>query len=141
MPTIIRDAGIVSPNDLERHTALHAVGWEVQLRSSVWSPPADVYETEEAYFVRVEIPGMKGQDFLISVEKDFLVVSGDRPDAAGSSRRAYHQMEIRNGRFVVAVALPGAVDIEEAEAEYEDGFLTITLPKAAPNHIPVQEGA
>jgi len=136
MPTIIRDSGIISPASLNRRS----IGWDVQIRSGVWSPPADVFETEDAYFVKIEIAGMKEEDFLVSVEKDFLVVSGDRPDAPPASRRAYYQMEIRSGHFVVAVALPGAVDIEHAEAEYEDGFLMITLPKAATSHIPVQEG-
>ncbi len=136
MPTIIRESGMDSPADLNRRP----FGWEVQIHSSVWSPPTDVFETDDAYFVKVEIAGMREEDFLVSVEKDFLVVSGDRPDIHPAARRAYYQMEIRNGHFVVAVALPGAVDIEHAEASYEDGFLLITLPKAATNHIPVQEG-
>ena len=62
MPTIVRKS---STTLLEtRREILHAVSWQV--RSSVWSPPTDVYETEEAYVVRVEIAGMREDDFEVS---------------------------------------------------------------------------
>jgi HSP20 family protein len=117
-----------------RRDILHAVSWQV--RSSVWSPPTDVYETGDALIVRMEIAGMRDEDFEVSVENDTLYILGSRPDLP--DRRAYHQMEIRFGKFASAVGLPAPVNVDLARAEYRDGFLTVTLPKARPNQIEVE---
>jgi HSP20 family protein len=129
MPTIVRKS---STTLLEtRREMLHAVSWHV--RSNIWSPPTDVYETEEAYVVRVEIAGMREDDFEVLLENNTLLISGSRPDF--TERRAYQQMEIRFGKFSTALNLPGPVNIELARAEYKDGFLTVVLPKATSNQI------
>ena len=97
MPTIVRKS---STTLLEtRREILHAVSWQV--RSNVWSPPTNVYETEEAYVVRVEIAGMREEDFEILLENNTLLISGSRPDL--TERRAYQQMEIRFGKFSTAL--------------------------------------
>ena len=132
MPTVVRRSSV---NLFEaRREILHAVSWQVQ--SSIWSPPTDVYETDDAYAVRVEIAGMREDDFEVVVENNTLLISGNRPDIP--ERRAYHQMEIRFGKFTTAIGLPGPVDIDHAVAQYADGFLTITLPKSKPNQIKVE---
>ncbi|MBP6179663.1 MAG: Hsp20/alpha crystallin family protein [Anaerolineales bacterium] len=132
MPTVIRKS---TPTLLEaRREILHAVSWQV--RSTIWSPPTDGYETEEAYVVRVEIAGMREEDFDVAVENHTLHISGNRPDQL--ERRAYHQMEIRFGKFATAVSLPGPVNVEQSHAEYQDGFLTVVLPKAKTNQIKVE---
>ncbi len=123
MPTVIRKSNATLFDT--RREVLHAVSWQV--RSHVWSPPTDEYENEETYVVLVEIAGMRDDDFEISLENNILMVSGSRPDFL--ERRAYQQMEIRFGKFETAVNLPGPVNIEQARAEYQDGFLTIILPK------------
>jgi len=124
MPAIIRKT---SSTLLEsRREILHAVSWQV--RSNVWSPPTDEYETEEAYIVRVEIAGMRDDDLEVSFENNKLFISGARSDLR--ERRAYHQMEIRFGKFATVVALQGDVDLEKSTADYRDGFLTVILPKA-----------
>jgi HSP20 family protein len=110
-----------------RREILHAVGWQVQVGSIVWSPPTDVYETETEVVVRVEVAGMREQDFEVALQDDTLFVSGVRPDVP--ERRAYHQMEIRFGKFASTVGLPAPVNADEARAEYRDGFLTVVLPK------------
>lgn len=135
MPAVIRKSDdSVSLVD-RRRDLVHSISWTV--RSSAWSPPTDVYETDDAIVVRVEVAGMRGEDFEITLEDGFLKISGTRPDVP--ERRAYHQMEIRFGKFSTAVGLPAPVDVEKSQAEYEDGFLTITLPKAKPNFIQVKE--
>lgn len=132
MPTVIRKT---TPVLLEtRREILHAVSWHV--RSTIWSPPTDGYETDEAYMVRVEIAGMREEDFEVAVENHTLHISGTRPDFL--ERRAYHQMEIRFGKFATSVSLPGPVHVEQSRAEYKDGFLTVVLPKAKPNQIKVE---
>ena len=132
MPTIVRRS---STTLLEtRREMLHAVSWHV--RSSAWSPPTDLCETGESYVVRVEIAGMREDGFEILLENNLLLISGSRPDLI--ERRAYHQMEIRFGKFSTALNLPGPVNVELARAEYKDGFLTIVLPKATPNQTKVE---
>jgi HSP20 family protein len=124
MPTIVRKSFTAITET--RREILHALSWHV--RSTTWSPPTDVYETDEDYVVKVEIAGMRDEDFEVAFENGILVIRGNRPDL--HQRRAYHQMEIRFGRFELTVEIPIRVDIERAKAEYKDGFLVVTLPKA-----------
>ena len=132
MPTVIRKT---TETIIEaRREILHAVGWQV--RSNMWSPPTDVYENESSYIIRMEIAGMREEDFDVSIQNNTVIISGSRRDA--HERRAYHQMEIQSGKFGASINLPGAINIEQTHAEYQDGFLTITLPKANPNHIKVK---
>ena len=137
MPTIIRKSEKISNSETEHHPVRQSIGWQRQVRSNVWSPPTDMYETDDSYILRMEIAGMREADFTVSIEGDFLVISGSRPDV--KERRAYHQMEIRCGKFYSAVALPGPVDLEKASAEYEDGFFVVVLSKIKPSQISVQE--
>lgn len=124
MPTIVRKS--VSATTEMRREILHTISWNI--RSSIWSPPTDVYETEANYVIKVEIAGMRDEDFDVSFENNILMISGDRSDL--NERRAYHQMEIRFGRFDLAVEVPVTVNMEKATAEYKDGFLLIVLPKS-----------
>ena len=123
MPTIIRKniPAIVEA----RREVYHAITWHV--RASVWNPPTDIYETEDHFVVRVEIAGMREDDFEVAVENNILLIRGARPDL--NERRAYHQMEIRFGKFEIAVEIPVAINLDGATAEYKDGFLMILLPK------------
>jgi len=132
MPTIVRRS--LPPIVETRREIFHAVSWQV--RSSGWSPPADVYETEENFVVRVEVAGMKDADFEVAIENSVLMISGHRSDL--NERRAYRQMEIRFGKFEIAVEIPISVEIERSVAEYKDGFLMVQLPKANPKHIEVE---
>jgi len=124
MPTIIRKS--FSAITETRRETLQTIGWQV--RSSIWSPPTDVYEIEQNYVIKVEIAGMRDEDFEVVFENNILMITGSRSDL--NERRAYHQMEIRFGRFEIAVGIPVTVDMEKAAAEYKDGFLTILLPKS-----------
>jgi HSP20 family protein len=132
MPSIVRKSGATLVED--RRGMLHAVSWQV--RSKVWSPPTDAYETEDDYVVRVEMAGMREDDFEVVLENNTLLISGSRPDL--SERRAYHQMEIRFGKFSTAIDIPGPVNVDDAFAEYKDGFLLVKLPKVKPNQIKVE---
>ena len=130
MPTVIRKS--VATLLESRREILHAVSWQV--RSNVWSPPTDQYETEEAYVVRIEIAGMREDDFEVSLENNTLLISGSRSDDL-RERRAYQQMEIRFGKFAAAISLPGPVNIDQTCAEYKDSFLVIVLKKENQNKV------
>ena len=135
MTTAIRK--VEKKDSANRHSARQAIGWQMQVSSKIWSPPTDVYETEDAYTVRVEIAGMREADFTVSVDGNYLIINGSRPDV--KERRAYRQMEIRCGKFTCAVSLPGLINLEDANAEYDDGFFVIVLPKIKSINITIQE--
>lgn len=137
MSKIVRKISKPSDSQTDRHSVKRSIGWEMQVRAKVWSPPTDMYETDNAYIIRMEIAGMQDEDFTVSVEGNFLLISGNRPDV--QERGAYHQMEIRCGKFSSAVVLPSPVDLENASAAYEDGFFRVSLPKLKPSQIMIQE--
>lgn len=116
-----------------RRMLVETIGWQARIQHHIWSPPTDMIETQAAYIVRVEISGMREQDFSVVLENNYLTISGNR--AEPQQRRAYHQMEIRFGEFGTVVALPGPVEIANSRAEYEDGFLIVNLPKVTPTSI------
>jgi HSP20 family protein len=95
-----------------------------------------VYETDANLIVKVEIAGMKEEDIEVTVEEQVLLIRGNRLDQ--NERRAYHQMEIRFGKFEIAIGLPSGISIEESSAHYKDGFLTITLLKRQAKQIEVE---
>ena len=128
--------------DDRTHTNPDGVHWRVTMRPHIWRPPTDVYETEEAIFIRVEIAGMREQDFNVALENRALSIHGIRSDTsergAYNQRGAYHQMEIPFGEFSTEVDLPAPIISEKVEAVYKNGFLQIMLPKAHPQVIQVE---
>lgn len=111
---------------------------DLQLRQKphVWQPPTDLFETEAGYTVRIEIAGMKEENFSIQYNHDTLVIAGQRPQL--NDKCAYHRMEIPVGEFLSQVELPHDIDIQAATAEYERGFLTIKLPRKKPVSIKIK---
>jgi HSP20 family protein len=111
----------------------HAIGWQVSIHSYAWTPPTDVYETEASFVVRLEVAGMRQSDFSIDVEEKFLIIRGMRSESP--EHRTYRQMEIRFGEFSTAVEIPAGADVSKAQADYEDGFLNVVMPKIKPTPI------
>jgi HSP20 family protein len=111
--------------------------WRVVHQSHLWRPPTDIYETEAAFVVLVEVAGMRGREFNVTFDKKKLSIRGARPDS--KEKKAYHQMEIAYGDFATDVDVPMPVDVSTIEATYSDGFLKVVLPKKKPKHIPVKE--
>jgi HSP20 family protein len=107
-----------------------------QVHSNVWTPPTDVYETETGLIVKVEVAGMQEEDIEVVVEEQILMIRGVRVDQ--NERRAYHQMEIRSGKFEIAIGLPSGLNLDEATAEYNQGFLTINFPKMQAKQVEVE---
>ena len=111
------------------------VNWRLTIHPNIWAPPTDVYETETRLIVRVEIAGMDEDDFSVRVEQGRLLISGIRPETPET--RAFHRMEIHYGEFFTEVELPEALNLNQVEAEYINGFLLVTIPKAQPKHIKI----
>ena len=100
-----------------------------------WRPPTDVYETDDHVVVKVEIAGVQQEDFAVSLESRKLRISGIRRDPA--AKLGYQQMEVQYGYFETDVHVPRAIDEEKVEAIYQEGFLSVRLPKAKPRRVPV----
>ena len=95
--------------------------------------PVDVYQTDEAIVVQATLPGVKPEDIDISVTGDTLTIRGEVKQEAGNGNgngRQYHVRERRYSRFARSLTLPSMVDAGKAEAEVENGILTLTIPKA-----------
>ena len=110
--------------------------WRIISRPNAWRPPTDVYETDSAIIIRVEVAGIRESDFTISLVERNLTIRGVRQDT--SERRSYHQMEIAFGEFKTEVELPYTIISDKVEAVYRDGFLRLTLPITQPKHIKVE---
>jgi len=106
--------------------------WYVVSQRRAWRPPTDVYETDRTIVVKVEVAGMREDDFDISFRDRRLVIAGHRRDTGG--KLGYHNMEIRYGEFRTEVRVGWAVDESSITASYEDGFLYISLSKNVERH-------
>ncbi|MCX7012570.1 MAG: Hsp20/alpha crystallin family protein [Candidatus Sumerlaeota bacterium] len=109
------------------------------LSSGVWSPPADVFETDEELVVKLEVGGMRSSDFDITIRNNLLVVRGCRMDCHQACQVHLHNVEVRYGRFERAFEMVGPVDAEAIRADYEQGFLIVHVPKriAPPKSISI----
>ena len=110
---------------------------EHRAHSRTWRPPTDVYETDEAVIVKIEVAGMHPDDFSISFSDRILTVEGVRKDV--EAKLTYHCLEIPYGEFRTRVLIPGSYVQEEIDARYENGYLYVMLPKSKEHHhIPVR---
>lgn len=110
---------------------------------SAWSPVVDVRETQDQLMLQAELPGMTADDVDVSVENGVLTISGEKRQEIreGEDGSNYHLVERRYGRFERRFTLPRSVDAEKVAADYENGILTITLPKvekAKPRRIQIK---
>ena len=100
-------------------------------RDGGWSAPAiDMYQTDDEVVVRAALPGFKADEVQINVTGDVLTLRGERKQEEEKKERAWHIREHRWGSFERSVALPTEVTAEGAVADFENGVLTVTLPKA-----------
>ncbi len=109
--------------------------WILAHHGRIWRPPTDVYETDNSIVVKVEVAGMAEEDFTITFADRNLVVAGVRRDP--SVKLGYHQMEIPYGEFRAEVYVSEAIDVDNIEASYRNGFLLVTLPKAKSHHVTI----
>ena len=96
-------------------------------RGSGWSPPVDVYETAESYVVVLELAGLSSKDFDIQATDESLTIRGRRGGDAGEGR--FVHVERGYGEFTRAFAFAERIRAREISAEFQDGLLTVTLPK------------
>ena len=111
-------------------------------KAPAWTPALDVQEDKDSFKVRVELPGLKREDIEVSLQDGAVVISGERKEETVSEGTEVHRQERRYGKFTRTLALPAAVSEDKVAAQYKDGILTVTLPKAEeakPKTIAVSE--
>ena len=108
-----------------------------------WAPAFDVYEEKDNFVVKAELPGMKKEDINVSLHDGDLIISGERKSETKSEGTEIYRAERFFGKFQRSVSLPASVAAAKVSAEYKDGVLTVTLPKAEeakPKQIEVNVG-
>jgi HSP20 family protein len=108
--------------------------------SGAWSPPVDIYETDDALVLKAELPGFSKDDIHIEMKEHTLVIRGERKHEDEVKEGSYHRTERVYGAFQRSFLLPTTVDQEKVRASYKDGVLELRLPKvqaAQPKRIAV----
>lgn len=90
----------------------------------------DMYETPDSVVVKSAVPGVKPEDIDITITGQTLTIAGETKTEEEVERENYIRRERRYGRFSRSIALPSGVQGEKAEATFEQGLLTLTIPKA-----------
>jgi len=103
----------------------------VSMNSNAWSVPAvDMYQTDSEVVVKAALPGVKSDEVQINVTGEILTLKGEVKQTEEVAEKTYHVREQRWGMFERSLALPTEVVADKAKAEFENGVLIITLPKA-----------
>jgi HSP20 family protein len=95
-----------------------------------WAPSCDIYETDNEIVVKAELPGVKKEDLKVNVDNNTLVIMGERKFEEETKRENYHRIEQSYGEFQRSFRLPTGIDAKKIAAEFKDGMLRVTLPKA-----------
>ncbi len=104
-----------------------------------WTPVVDIYETEDNFMVKAELPGVKKEDVSVNIENGLLTIKGEKKSETEDKK--HHRVECTYGTFIRSFTLPQSISEEKIEAEYKNGVLHLTLPKAEeakPNQIEVK---
>jgi len=89
----------------------------------------DVYETDKDLVAQVAVPGIDPDDIEITLTGDMLTIRGEIADEEEEKGRKYLWREMAHGEFIRSVSLPDGLDTDKAEAEFQNGVLTLTIPK------------
>ena len=94
-----------------------------------WLPRLDITETDKTVEVKAELPGLESKDIDITLDRDLLVIKGEKKQEEEKKDRYYHRVERRYGAFCRSVRLPALVEDKKIDASFKDGILTVVLPK------------
>lgn len=102
---------------------------EEGIARGAWNPTVDIYENKDQIVLEAELPGMKREDFDLTIENNVITLRGERHFEKKDETDNYHRVERSYGSFARSFTLPQTVTGEEVTAEYRDGVLRVTLPK------------
>lgn len=101
-----------------------------EYENAVWMPLTDIKEDKDNYFVMLDLPGVSKEDVKVSYADGQLSISGERKQEKESKDSKFHRVERAYGRYYRSFTLPQQVREDKIEAEFKDGQLTVTVPKA-----------
>ena len=99
------------------------------MASGGWSPSVDIYENEGEIVLEAELPGMKREDFEVTIENNVITLKGRREFEKKEEGDNYHRVERAYGTFTRSFSLPRTVSAESTSADFKNGILRVTLPK------------
>jgi HSP20 family protein len=108
---------------------------------AVWAPRTDLVESEDAYRIHLDLPGMSKDDLKINYQDNQLTISGERTSDRTNENEEYVRVERSFGHFYRAFTLPRTVNAEDISATYENGVLNVRVPKTdevKPRQIEIQ---
>ena len=117
-----------------------AMGDTAGMADVPWAPMADLSETDDAYVVRAELPGVSKDQVNVEIQDRELVISGEISEPQEDKGRRRHRSTRRTGRFEYRAYLPGDINPEQVSAQLSEGVLTVRVPKsegARPRRIEV----
>ena len=128
----VNDMSLIQ-NEMNRlfETALH--GWgdsNGTTGGTHWTPPADIYESENELVVNIDLPGVDPRMVDVRVENNVLTIRGERQFDEKQTQENYHRLERPYGSFARSFTLANSVDADKIRASYKAGVLSISLPKA-----------
>lgn len=131
-PTLFRPRSLFRDIDSVNHLLEQPFTWSWNRRpteSMAWAALVDMYEKDDSFVVRAELPGVKKEDIDISITGDTLFIKGERKPPADVAAGDYKCSEVCYGSFSRSVTMTESIDASKIEASYEDGILEIRLPK------------
>lgn len=96
-----------------------------------WMPSVDISETDAAYLIKGEIPGVKKEDVKVTMQDGLLTIQGERKQEKEEKNKKFHRVECSYGSFVRSFRVPDDADESAVKAEFKDGMLNVTLSKSA----------
>lgn len=111
-----------------------------EIERGTWAPAVDIYESNDSYSVKVDLPGISKDDIQVDLHDSTLTIKGEKKFEDEVSRDNYLRMERAYGTFVRSFTLPKSVDADKIQAKYKEGVLELTIPKkeeAKPRQIKV----
>lgn len=110
-------------------TARNEAGNEMRAVAD-WMPSVDISETEAAYLIKGEIPGVKKENVSVTIQDGMLTIQGERKQEKEEKGKKFHRIECSYGSFMRSFRIPDDADESKAKAEFKDGMINITLPKS-----------
>jgi HSP20 family protein len=116
-------------NQLFNSSFARAFGDQHEISPGAWVPPVDIYETGDSVVLKAELPGVNPDDVEIRVEGSTLYLKGERKFEKEVKEENLHRVERSYGAFTRSFSLPNTINSDKVKAEYQNGILTLTMPK------------
>lgn len=118
-------------NRIFGRSAARAEPGQDMLAMADWTPSVDISETDTAYLIKGEIPGVKKEDVKATIQDGMLTIQGERKMGKEEKGKKFHRVERSYGSFVRSFRVPDDADENKVKAEFKDGMINVTLAKSA----------